>query len=81
MEPILKSEIFFFIASVSTVIFTVVFIIFSFYLIRTMKNFSEISEKLKSSVKDAETELRDMSIHVRESPIFNFIFGKRKNRK
>jgi len=81
MEPILKSEIFFFIASIATVAFTVVFIIFGFYLIRTMKNFSEISEKLKDTVNSTEKELRDMSIHVRESPIFNFIFGKRKNRK
>jgi len=81
MEPILKSEIFFFISSIFVAVFTVVFVIFGFYLIRTMKNFSEISDKLKDTVNSTEKELRDMSMHVRESPIFNFIFGKRKNRK
>jgi hypothetical protein len=81
MEPILKSEIFFFITSIFVVVFTAVFIIFGFYLIRIMKNFSDISEQLKNSANNAEKELRDMSVHVRESPIFNFIFGKRKNRK
>ena len=81
MEPILKSEIFFFISSIFVAILTVVLIFFGYYLIKTMKNFSEISEKFKNSANDAEKELRDMSIHVRESPIFNFIFGKRKNRK
>ncbi|HUC88892.1 MAG TPA: hypothetical protein VMR49_02570 [Candidatus Paceibacterota bacterium] len=81
MEPILKSEIFFFISSIFVAILTVVLIFFGYYLIKAMKNFSEISEKLKNTVNSTEKELHDMSMHVRESPIFNFIFGKRKNKK
>ena len=81
MQSILKSDIFFFISSISIILITVIFIIIGVYLIRIMKNFSEISEKLKQSVDDATDELRDMSEHVRESAVFRFIFGHKKNKK
>jgi hypothetical protein len=46
-----------------------------------MKNFSHISDTLRKAVDNTDQELRDMSEHVRESPIFTFIFGKRKKEK
>lgn len=81
MESFIKADIFFFISSISVIIFTVFFIIIGFHLAKVMKNFSHISEKLKNAVDDADSELREMSEHVRESAIFNFIFGKKKVKK
>lgn len=81
MESFLKMDIFFFITSIAVVLCTIVFIIVGYYVIKTMKNVSEISDKLKQGVNDADTELREMSEHIRESAIFSFIFGKKKTKK
>ena len=78
----MKSEIFFFISSISVILFTVVFIIFGFYLIKTMRNFSKISEDLRKTVDGATSSLDEVGNHIKESPIFEFFFGKkRKSRK
>jgi uncharacterized protein YoxC len=81
MEPLLKADIFFFITSVAVIICTIVFVIAGYYVIKTMKNISRISESLKNTVESAESELADMSAHVRDSALFTFIFGKRKKAK
>ena len=82
MESILKSEIFFFISSISVVAITVVLIIFGFYLIKTMRNFSEISEILKKTVEGTTSSLSEVGNSIKESTFFKFFFGKkRKSRK
>lgn len=81
MESILKSDIFFFIASISVVIVTIFLLVAIFYFIKILKNFYKISNTLKNYVEDTQSELRDMSQHIRKSPIFTFIFGKEKIKK
>lgn len=81
MEPILKSEIFFFITSISVILFTVILVIFGFYLIKTMKNFSDISKKLKGTVNEAYSSLNEIGDRVSESQLFSFLFGKKEKRK
>jgi flagellar biosynthesis/type III secretory pathway M-ring protein FliF/YscJ len=84
MESILKSEIFFFISSISVILITVIFIIFiifSFYLIKIMRNFSHISDRLKKTVDEAASSLEEVGDNIRESSIFNFFFGKKKKSK
>lgn len=80
MEPILKSEIFFFISSIAVVLFTIIFIILGFYMIKIMKNFSDISDKLKKTVDNASASLEEVGENIKESPLFSFIFGKKKKR-
>lgn len=80
MEPILKSDVFFFITSISVVIITIVLIVAGFYFIKLLRNFYRISKILKSYAEDTETELRDMGEHIRNSPLFTFIFGREKNK-
>ncbi len=81
MESILKSEIFFFISSVSVILITVIFIIVGFYLIKIMKNFSEISEKIKDTVNGATSSLEEVGENIKESLIFRFFFGKKRRSK
>jgi len=81
MQSILKSDIFFFIASIGFTLWTIVFVIIGIYLIKIMKNFSDISEKLKDDVDSARAELKEISEHVRESVIFRLIFGRPKKKK
>ena len=80
MESILKSEIFFFISSISVILITVIFIIFGFYLIKIMKNFSEISKSIKNTVDGATSSLEEVGDNIKESPIFRFFFGKKRNK-
>jgi len=80
MESILKSDVFFFITSVSVIIITIVLIVAGFYFIKLLRNFYKISKILKSYAEDTETELRDMGEHIRNSPLFTFIFGREKNK-
>jgi len=81
MESILKSEIFFFISSISVVLITIVILIFGFYLIRTMKNFSEISEDLRKTVDGATSSLSEIGDNIKESSLFRFFFSKKRKTK
>lgn len=81
MESILKSDIFFFITSISVVVITLVFLVAGFYFIKMMRNFYKISEILKNYTVNTENELKDMIGHIRQSRLFTFIFGKEKVKK
>ncbi|MDD3923413.1 MAG: hypothetical protein PHY39_07820, partial [Endomicrobiaceae bacterium] len=59
MEPILQSEIFFFITSIFVVILTIVISIAGFYIIKAMKNFSDISHSLKDVVHDTSEDIEE----------------------
>lgn len=81
MESILKSDIFFFISSISVVVITLVLLVTGFYFIKILRNFYKISTILKNYAEDTNTELREMGDHIRQSRLFTFIFGKEKVKK
>ena len=81
MESILKADLYFFITSISVVVISCFIIIALFYFIKILRNFYKISEMLKNYTQDANSELREMGNHVRQSPLFTFIFGKDKSKK
>lgn len=77
----MKSEIFFFISSISVVLITGVFIIVGFYLIKIMGNFSHISDRLKKTVDGAATSLEEVGNDIKESLVFKFFFRNKKKSK
>lgn len=81
MESILKSEIFFFISSISVILITIIFVIVGFYLIKIMRNFSHISERLKETVDGAASSLEEVGDNIKESRLFRFFFGKKRKTK
>ncbi len=81
MESIMKSDIYFFITSISVIIITVFILVALFYFIKMLKNFYKISEILKNYAEDADSGLRDLGNSIRQSPLFTFIFGKEKVKK
>ncbi len=81
MESILRSDIYFFITSVAVIIITVFILVALFYFIKMLKNFYKISTILKNYAEDTDNGLRDMGSHIRQSPLFTFIFGKEKIKK
>lgn len=81
MESILQADVFFFVTSIFVVVLTVVLAIAGFYLIRAMKSFSDIATILKNGVTQAESELAEMSFEIQESPLFGFLFGRKKRKR
>ncbi|MFA6515153.1 MAG: hypothetical protein WCT42_02725 [Candidatus Paceibacterota bacterium] len=81
MESILKADIFFFITSISVVVFTLFLLVALFYFIKILRNFYKISSILRNYAEDTESELREMGEHIRQSSIFTFLFGKEKIKK
>jgi len=74
----MKSDIFFFITSISVIIITIVLLVAGFYFIKMLRNFYKISSILKNYTEDTNNEIRDIGYHIRNSPLFTFIFGKEK---
>jgi hypothetical protein len=81
MESILKSDLFFFITSISVVVVSCFLVVALFYLIRILRNFNKISKILRNYAEDADTGLRDLGEQIRKSSLFTFIFGKEKSKK
>lgn len=81
MEAILKSDVFFFITSISVVVVSCFVVVALFYFIKILRNFSKISKILRNYAEDTDVGLRDLGEQIRKSPLFTFIFGKEKNKK
>lgn len=81
MESILKSDIFFFITSVSVVVLTLFSLVALFYFIKILRNFYKISNILKKYTEDTANELGNIGQHIRQSKLFTFFFGKEKVKK
>ena len=54
MQSLLKADIFFFISSIATIVFTILVSVLLVYLIKAGKNLYKLSETLKSSYSDSE---------------------------
>ena len=77
----MKSEIFFFITSISVILITVIIIIAGYYVIKTLQNIRDVSETLKNAAHSAEADIEEIRERVTESTLFTFIFGKKKKKK
>ena len=78
MNTLLQSQVFFFISSIGFVFLWVLVGIFLFYLIRATKTFSRIMNKIEKDVDKIGDETKELFDDMRDSTVFNFLFGKRK---
>ncbi len=81
MDTLMKADIFFFISSISAVVLTIFAIIALYYLIRVLRDFSEISDTLKRGVDKASGHLDDLVDMLMSNALFRFFFGKKRTRK
>lgn len=87
MDFISRSDIFFFITSIAVIIVTVLFAVAAFYVIRTLRNFYEISDSLNKTVGDIGEKIKNVKEWTKNNPLLGLIFGgfagrkKRKNKK
>jgi hypothetical protein len=82
MESVIKSDIFFLISSLSTIVLTTLVSILMFYLIKAAKSLYKLSETLKSDFKESEEFINDLKERLEDNLIFQFFFppARRKRR-
>ncbi|MFM7088295.1 MAG: hypothetical protein ACKOW9_02055 [Candidatus Paceibacterota bacterium] len=78
MDTLMKADIFFFISSISAVVLTIFAIIALYYLIRVLRDFSNISDTLKRGVDKASGHLDDLVDMLMGNALFRLFFGKKK---
>ena len=85
METVMKADIFFFIASIATIVLTVFFSVVLFYFIKAGKNLYLISEKLQTHFKESEEFVSELKDRLEDNLIFRLFFpparGKRRAKK
>ncbi len=75
METLIHADIFFFIASIATIIFVILISIALFYLIGILKNVKNATNLLHGKIETASDNLEAMRRKISESLIFNLIFA------
>lgn len=80
MNTLLQSQVFFFISSVGFVVLWILVAIFLFYLIRATRIFSRIMEKVEKDINNIGDTTKELLGEMRDSVIFNFIFGKKRRK-
>lgn len=82
MNTLEQAQVFFFISSVGFVILFTLIAIILFYAISAFRAFSRIAEKLEENIDNIGDTTAEMIEDIKDSWIFNFIFGKSsKNKK
>ncbi len=81
VDSLLKSDIFFFIASLATVVLVILISILLFYLIKTGKNLYKLSEILKKKVSEGEEFILEMKESLKNNLISKLFLLFIKNSK
>jgi len=81
METLVKADVFFFIASIATVVLTILISLLLFHLIRAGKNLYRLSEALKSEFKESEEFINDLKDRLENNFVFQFFFPPARKKK
>ncbi len=73
----MKADIFFFITTIAVVIFTILGICISVYIIQILKNIKRASDRLEQSIESTFDHADALSQTIKESFLFNLLFGKK----
>ena len=80
MDTLIKADIFFFVATLATVLLSCGILFVLVYLIRALQSMEDLANKLADNVDKTGESVKDMVDEVRESFIFSLLF-KKKNKK
>ncbi len=81
METLVKADIFFFIASIATVILTVLISLLLFYLVKAGRNLYLLSEALKSEFKESDEFIEELKERLENNFVFRFFFPPVRRKK
>jgi uncharacterized protein YoxC len=80
MDAIEQSQVFFLISSIGFVVLGILAAIFIIYLLRAIKTFSRIMEKMEKDIDEIGDTTKEMIEDLKNSVVFNFLFRKKKKR-
>lgn len=81
MESLLYSETFFFISSICLVFVTLLFIVFSIYVINIARILYDIMKIVKKKTNEVSLKLDSIEEHIEDSKVIHwlsFLFSKKK---
>ncbi len=81
MESLIKADIFFFIASVATLVLTVLTSIVLVYLIKSGRNLYLLSEALKGGLKESEEFVAELKERLEDNLVFQLFFPLSRKRR
>ncbi|OHA18187.1 MAG: hypothetical protein A2664_01815 [Candidatus Taylorbacteria bacterium RIFCSPHIGHO2_01_FULL_46_22b] len=81
MESLIKADIFFFIASIATIVLTVLVSILLFYFIKAGKNLYALSEALKEGFKGSEEFVMELKERLEDNIVFRLFFPPSRKRR
>lgn len=81
VDTLLKADIFFFIASVATVVLTVLVSIVLFYFIKAGKSLSKLSDALAGGFKESEEFVMELKERLEDNMAFRLFFPPSRRRK
>lgn len=74
MEALMKSDIFFFISSVATIVLAVLASIVLFYLIKAGKNLYMLSEAIKGDFQESKEFIAELKERLENNIVFRLFF-------
>jgi len=80
MESLIKADIFFFIASVATIVVALLFSVLLVYLIIAGRTLYKISQRLKSGFEESEEFIAELKERLEDNNVFNFFFPPSRKR-
>ncbi len=81
MEPLMQSEIFFFISSIGTVLLVVLASILLYYLIKAGRNLYLLSQSLKSNYKESEEFIEELRERLEDNAVFQVFFPPARRKR
>ncbi len=80
-SSLFKADIFFFISSIATIVFTILTSILLIYLIKAGRNLYKLSETLKSSYSDSEEFIGELKERLENNMVFRMFFPPLRKRR
>lgn len=78
MDTLIQANIFFFISSLSVIIFTFFLVLLVIKLRKLVITVNSLVEKLKNTSDQMSEEAKELVDDIKQSPIFRLIFPRRK---
>ena len=74
MDTLIKADIFFFIASIATIVLAILISIVLYYFIKAGRNLYKLTEALQNGMKDSEEYVIELKERLDRNPLFRLFF-------
>jgi beta-lactamase regulating signal transducer with metallopeptidase domain len=81
MNTFMKADIFFFVATIATIVWVILGSIALVYLIKILRTIKRATDSIEARITDASEKLDALGEQISQSSIFRMIFGGGKKRR